>query len=300
MRAQPCPSHGRTRAPLRASGLFRPVLFHEAKPQRHLTPGRWAVPAAAGVGGIKPEMRGWGTQLEAQACAWPTRTKGQGKNSGKKKHLITGGKEEERCTAGRVGGRVCCLLRKARWAKGRSPEKLYLLAEDGERAMDRTGRGPRLQAHMRKAQQNCKKQVRGVHPAVRPAGPQRAGGRAGVSIHHLQNSQGAGWHGHPPSHTTDPTKAGDTHLQRTGLGMAWAHPPTFQRFPHSLQTTNVVIGSSELRVCTCGEGHGGRGPAPGPQSLAAGSPREQDFPGVTTWGARHPWPRAALASRRLG
>lgn len=82
--------------------------------------------------------------------------------------------------------------------------------------------------------------------------------------------------------------------------MAWAHPPTFQRFPHSLQTTNVVIGSSELRVCTCGEGHGGRGPAPGPQSLAAGGPREQDFPGVTTWEARPPRPQAALASRHLG
>lgn len=25
----------------------------------------------------------------------------------------------------------------------------------------------------------------------------------------------------------------------------------FQRFPHSLQTTKVVMGSSELRVCTC-------------------------------------------------
>lgn len=39
-----------------------------------------------------------------------------------------------------------------------------------------------------------------------------------------------------------------------GNGQHW--PPlqaqqNFQRFPHSLQTTNVVMGSSELRVCTC-------------------------------------------------
>lgn len=31
-----------------------------------------------------------------------------------------------------------------------------------------------------------------------------------------------------------------------------ASPPTFQRLPHSLQTTKVVMGSSELRVCTWG------------------------------------------------
>ena len=29
--------------------------------------------------------------------------------------------------------------------------------------------------------------------------------------------------------------------------------PTFHRFPHSLQTTNVVMGSSALRVCTYGK-----------------------------------------------
>lgn len=61
----------------------------------------------------------------------------------------------------------------------------------------------------------------------------------------------------PTSHHRDPMQPADTHLQRTGWG-AWACPPTFQRFPHSLQTTKVVMGSSELRVCTCGRCGEGR------------------------------------------
>lgn len=59
-----------------------------------------------------------------------------------------------------------------------------------------------------------------------------------------------------------------------------ARPPTFQRFPHSLQTTKVVMGSSELRVCTCREGYGEGGhPQPqGLKSLGAGGPEVQVFP----------------------
>lgn len=63
-------------------------------------------------------------------------------------------------------------------------------------------------------------------------------------------------------------QARDSSLQSTGQGDTWAHPPTFQRFPHSLQTTKVVIGSSELRVCTCGEGAvGGASPDPAEAGL---------------------------------
>lgn len=43
------------------------------------------------------------------------------------------------------------------------------------------------------------------------------------------------------------------HVRPTAREQGWVWPGlplTFQRFPHSLQTTNVVMGSSELRVCT--------------------------------------------------
>lgn len=102
-----------------------------------------------------------------------------------------------------------------------------------------------------RAQQNCKKQTRGSsHVACRTPEGRRQGW---VSIHHLHSAQETGWHGHPQIHTSD------NHLQRTGRpGLT----PTFQRFPHSLQTTKVVMGSSELRVCTCGEGCDGGVPSP--------------------------------------
>lgn len=49
---------------------------------------------------------------------------------------------------------------------------------------------------------------------------------------------------------------------------------TFQRFPHSLQTTKVVMGSSELRVCTCGEGHTERATATEQEALGSRSSLE--------------------------
>lgn len=121
-----------------------------------------------------------------------------------------------------------------------------------------------------------------------PAGPQRAGGRA---IHHLHSSQETGRHGHPRIHTSD------NHLQRTGRpGLT----PTFQRFPHSLQTTKVVMGSSELRVCTCGEGRDGGVPSSRTsvtgswRALGAGLPWSHNL-GSTPYIFRQHWPHDTLA-----
>lgn len=96
-----------------------------------------------------------------------------------------------------------------------------------------------------RAQQNCKEGCERVQPCGLhdPRCISRTISKAPRRL--------AGWRC-PPLHTTEPTQAADTHLQRTGR-VAWACPPTFQRFPHSLQTTKVVMGSSELRVCTYGE-----------------------------------------------
>lgn len=72
-----------------------------------------------------------------------------------------------------------------------------------------------------------------------PTFPEVPGGWLGMAVPHFTPHRShTGWrHPHPEK----------------------AHPPTFQRFPHSLQTTKVVMGSSELRVCTC------EGGAPQPQ-----------------------------------
>lgn len=109
----------------------------------------------------------------------------------------------------------------------------------------------------RRAQQNCSRRMRGIShmdpgtPAGRETGlgspptcSEAPGGWLGMAVpHFMSHGSHTGWR-HPP-----PEKA---------------CPPTFQRFPHSLQTTKVVMGSSELRVCTCGEGDGERGPPPAP------------------------------------
>ena len=97
-------------------------------------------------------------------------------------------------------------------------------------------------------QQNC-----------RGGGPQASIPSASVATHGRRQGRGptalpraprrpVGW-GCPPLHTTWAPLRLQTQPQ--GARGTWAHPPTFQRFPHSLQTTNVVMGSSELRVCTC-------------------------------------------------
>lgn len=98
--------HGRTQAGIWVPpGITRPLRrpagssLHlcstRAKPKCHLIPGRRTVPSGGGARAA---------QVTAQDRAWPTRTKGQEQHHGKKKHLIIWGKEEERCTAGRVGG----------------------------------------------------------------------------------------------------------------------------------------------------------------------------------------------------
>lgn len=141
--------------------------------------------------------------------------------------------------AGGGDGQVCCLLRAGfqeavsvsvsrGWGKGTGQHQPW---------------PPRLQAHVHKGLQNCKKQTRGSsHVACRTP----EGRSAGLGLHPPPSQrQETGWHGHPQIHTSD------NHLQGTGRpGLT----PTFQRFPHSLQTTAVVMGSSELRVCTCGGG----------------------------------------------
>lgn len=113
--------------------------------------------------------------------------------------------------------------------------------------------------------QECSAELRGGgrHPATQPADPTGQEAREGLG-HPSQSSQQARWAGlSPSSHHADP-QAGDP-APREGP-RAWAQPLTFQRFPHSLQTTNVVMGSSELRVCTWGGDMGG--PSPGVCRLA--------------------------------
>lgn len=79
-----------------------------------------------------------------------------------------------------------------------------------------------LQPHRRHRQQNCGSSRAGSEPSPAPQ-------------HHFGGL----------CHTPEPTEKG---WGTPSTPQSRAH--TFQRFPHSLHSTNVVMGSSALRVCT--------------------------------------------------
>lgn len=96
--------------------------------------------------------------------------------------------------------------------------------------------GPRLQAHVHKAQQNCKKQTRGSsHVACRP---QRAGGSGLTPIHHLHSAYRLCGGRHPSPLQTTTSKEQDVCLTPSSGSTLL------------IADNYVVMGSSELRVCT--------------------------------------------------
>lgn len=184
------------------------------------------------------------TQFKAPACAWPTTTKGQGKHSGKKETFNTLGD----------GGRVHCRSRAGQGTLpsgggGQAQGRLQrggvwagLEEGGGQRWPGTTAAGTSARGLSRTARSG----VRG--PTMWPPCPP-----TGLGAPPLVAKLPGGWLGRAaPQLTPHRPRTVETPASESGTGVAWVRPPTFQRFPHSLQTTNVVMGSSELRVCTCG------------------------------------------------
>lgn len=111
--------------------------------------------------------------------------------------------------------------------------------------------------------------------AMWPAGPQRAGGRAGSpSTTFTAPKRLAGMA--IPKFTLQTTTSKEQDSLGSPLPSSGSHTHCRQR---RWSWAHQSCGSAPVgRAVMVGY------PAPGPQLLAAGGPWEQDFPGVTTWG----------------
>lgn len=160
-------------------------------------------------------MAGGGDPAHSTDHAWSTRTKGRKQHNGKKKRLMIWGKEEERCTAGKVGEQGTRPSGEVQVGTGRISRSGVCRQRTQGRPWQCAGHSPRLQTRLKEgsAELQQTEERRPPHGLQDPAGreaelgapptcSEAPGGWLGMAVPHLVS------HG---SHTWG---VGDTHLQR--------------------------------------------------------------------------------------